>query len=75
VGSLLSFLPVVGTKVITKRLAVSSLVRIATSQTGRATSDVKLLTIRECVDSKTLGVEELPAATAVLGQNRYSEAY
>jgi hypothetical protein len=32
-------------------------------------ADVKLLTILERVDPKTFGVEELLAATAVLGQN------
>jgi len=41
------FLAVVGTKVITIRLAVSLPLSVAATQTGRAASDVKLLTILE----------------------------
>src|ERR1700761_5942598 len=39
-GHCSSFLPVIGTKLITKRLAVSLLFRVATGRAGRATSDV-----------------------------------
>ena len=46
-GECSSLLPAIGTKVITRRLAVSLPLSVATGQTEHATSDVQLLTILE----------------------------
>jgi hypothetical protein len=65
-GSSSSFLPVVGTKVITRRLAVSVPECVAAAKRDVQHADVQLLAILERVDPKPLGVEELPALAGVL---------
>jgi hypothetical protein len=61
-GHSCSSLPVVGTKVITRRPAPSLPLCVAAGQTGRATCCVQLLTILERVDAKPFRRRRTPSS-------------
>jgi len=61
-----TFLPVVDTKVITRRLAESLPWRVAGAKRDVQHSEVKLFTLHERVDPKPPGVERFLALAAVL---------